>query len=300
MIWQEAIKNAALRFEQTEIPDARTNAEHLALYILGFWNKSELQKYQSITLSQEQQIKFEEAVTRRIDHEPLQHIIGETEFFGLRFFTSSAALIPRSDTEILVEEVLKDVNRRLSIVDSHQTFRKNPLYILDIGTGSGAIAIALGSKLPDAIITGIDISPYAIALANKNKERMKIENVSFEIGDIFDEEISKKFSLSLDLLVSNPPYISIEEFETLDKEVRDFDPRIALTDEGDGLRFYRRIAELAPKVLKPEGKIFVEIGYNAIKHVEKIFSDAGLIVVRKVKDLQGIERVIVVQENPIP
>ncbi len=291
MIWQESIKNAGLLFAEKGISDAQINSEYLALHVLGIWNKSDLQKHLNEPLTDEQEVNFSEFVNRRLNNEPLQHIIGETEFFGVRLFTSTAALIPRPDTEILVEEVLKAVDGRSSMGDCR---------ILDIGTGSGIIALALASKLPQALITGIDISADAIVLANKNKERLKTENVSFELADIFDDDIAKRFPSSLDLLVSNPPYISIEEFETLDREVRDFDPRIALTDDGDGLRFYRRIAELAPKLLKPEGKIFVEIGYNAINHVEKIFFDAGLQVVGKVKDLQGIERVMIAKENPIP
>ena len=288
MIWEEAIKNAVQQFEFADISEAQINAEYLALDVLGIWNKSELQKYLSTLLSKDQEAKYEKLVSRRLNHEPLQHIVGETEFFGLRVFTSAAALIPRPDTEILVEEVLKKFDGQWSMVDSQ---------ILDIGTGSGIIALALASRLPNAFAIGIDIRSDAIALANKNKERLKIENVSFEVEDIFNDDITKRFSSSVDLLVSNPPYINIEEFETLDREVRDFDPRIALTDEGDGLRFYRRIAELAPKLLKPGGKIFVEIGYNAIKNVEKIFTDAGLVVIGKVKDLQGIERVIEVKMN---
>ncbi len=294
MIWEEVISNAGQKLELADISEAQINAEYLALSLLGIWNRSELQKYLHTTLSKDQESKYEKLLSRRLNREPLQHIIGETEFFGLRLFTSAAALIPRPDTEILVEEVLKVVDSRLSIVDSHRQSGKNHLHILDIGTGSGAIALALASKIPNAIITGVDISSDAIALANKNKERLKIKNVSFEITDIFDEDIEKMFFSSVDLLVSNPPYISVEEFKTLDREVRDFDPRIALTDEADGLRFYRRIAELAPILLMPGGKILVEIGYNAIKYVEKIFTDAGLIVVGKIKDLQGIERVIIV------
>jgi release factor glutamine methyltransferase len=287
MNWREAIKNVTLQFEQIGISESNANANYLAMHILGIWNKNELRKYLEIDLTNGQVEKYAELIKRRSKHEPLQHIVGETEFYGLRLLTSSAALIPRPDTEILVEEVLNEI---------FQSNRKE-IRILDIGTGSGAIALALASKLPNAGISGIDISPDAIALANKNKDRLKIGNASFEVADIFDNDITKGFSSALDLLVSNPPYISIEEFETLDSEVRDFDPRIALTDEADGLRFYRRITELAPKLLKSDGKIFVEIGYNAIKHVEKIFTDDGFFVVGKVKDLQGIERVLKIKMN---
>jgi release factor glutamine methyltransferase len=282
MTWQEAMKDVTLRFEETGVSEACTNAEYLAAHVLGVWYKSELRKYLDEPLANEQVSQYEKLASRRLKHEPLQHIIGETEFFGLRLFTSRAALIPRPETEILIEEVLKEA----------ALFPKKDLQILDIGTGSGAIALALASKLPDAIIIGIDISKDAIALAEKNKERLKIKNVAFEVTDIFSGEIENRFSSSVDLLISNPPYIGIEEFETLEPEVRLFDPRIALTDEADGSRFYKRIAELAPELLNPRGKVFVEIGYNAIGKVEKIFSDAGLIVVGKIKDLQGIERVL--------
>ena len=173
---------------------------------------------------------------------------------------------------------------------------KMDLKILDIGTGSGAIALALASKLPNASVIGIDISSDAVDLAERNKKRLKIENVDFRVSDIFHEEIIKTFSVIIDLLVSNPPYISAEEFITLEIEVREFDPRIALTDESDGLTFYRRIADLAPKILAPKGKILVEIGYGNAEIVKKIFTAAGLNVLRTVKDLQGIERVMIVSK----
>ena len=284
MTWQEAIHKGILLFEQTGIADARTNAEYLAAHILGLWNKSELRNYANIILTQEQISLYEKLIFRRKRHEPLQHITGETEFFGLRFLTSLAALIPRPDTEILVEEALKEASQ----------LARNDLKILDIGTGSGIIALSLASKFPDAHVIGIDISQDASSLAQRNQERLKISNAVFEVLDIFEGTVPTKFSSSIDILISNPPYISAEEFETLGIEVRNFDPRIALTDESDGLSFYRRIAELAPKLLKDSGKIIVEIGYGGAEKVEKIFTTAGLNVNRIVKDLQGIERVMVI------
>ncbi|MFI5264025.1 MAG: peptide chain release factor N(5)-glutamine methyltransferase [Candidatus Kapaibacterium sp.] len=283
MTFQEAIKNATQQFEQNGIADPKTNADYLAMHILGIWNKNELRKYFTKTIAEEQSAQYEVVINRRLNHEPLQHIIGETEFFGLRLFTSPAALIPRPETEILVEEALKEA----------ANFSKNGLRILDIGTGSGAIALALASRLPDVSVIGIDISKDAIELAEKNKDRLKIKNISFEIIDIFSDETEKKFSDSIDILISNPPYISAEEFETLEPEVKLFDPRISLTDDADGLIFYRRITEISPKILTQGGKIIVEIGYNAAKQVERIFINSGVEILRIVKDLQGIERVII-------
>ncbi len=287
MTWQDAINNESLRLKQAGILDENINAEYLVMHVLGIWKRSELRDHLQKNVLREQELFFKKLVARRLLHEPLQHIIGETEFYGLRLFTSSAALIPRPDTEILVEESLKEVSR----------FPPKQLQILDVGTGSGAIALALASKITDASILGIDVSPDAIALAERNKKRLKLQNVSFEVVDVFGTSVENKFTNSIDLLVSNPPYISAKEFKTLDAEVRDFDPRIALTDEADGFIFYRRIAELAPKILKDDGKILVEVGYDGAQEVEKIFINSGFSILRVVKDLQGIERVIVVKKN---
>lgn len=281
--WIAAIADASRKLDQAGIADAKVNAEYLACNVLGFWNPSELRTSGDSFLTDEQNIQYDELISRRLSHEPLQHIIGETEFFGLRLLTSSSALIPRPDTEILVEAALKEAS---------EMSRKH-LQILDIGTGSGAIALAIASKLPVSFVTGIDSSFEAIGLAIRNKKKLNIENVSFEVMDIFHEDIAERFLESVDILVSNPPYISIEEFGNLEKEVRDFDPRIALTDEGDGLSFYRRISGIGRRLLKEKGRIIVEVGYNAILAVEKIFVNEGFTVIRKVKDLQGIERVLV-------
>jgi release factor glutamine methyltransferase len=282
MNWKEAIETAKSKFIEANIDDARDNAEYIAAHVLGFWSKSEMRTYYLTPLSEDDQKHYESLIARRLAHEPLQHVIGETEFYGLRLFTSPAALIPRPETEILVEEALRESSGMRNI------------QILDIGTGSGAIALALATRLPESTITGVDISADAIALAKKNKARLGADNTIFEEINIFREEFQKKYHRAFDMILSNPPYISAEEFETLEPEVKDFDPRIALTDEADGLIFYRRIAEIASEILKANGKIIVEIGYGSLKEVEKIFTGAGLAVIRIVKDLQGIERVLVI------
>jgi release factor glutamine methyltransferase len=289
IIWREAINANTKILEHAGIADAKANAEYLAAHVLGFWNKSELRPFLEAAISEEDFKKYEVLVARRLAHEPLQHIIGETEFFGFRLLTSSAALIPRPETEIVVEEILSIASQRRMTKDDGR------LAILDIGTGSGAIALAIASRLPQARVHAIDISSDAIALAEQNKKRLDLDNVTFEVLNFFHPDFEYKFRHLFDIVVSNPPYISIEEFQTLETEVKDYDPRIALTDEADGFIFYKRIAEIAPQILKKNGKIVVETGYTGARAVKKIFNDAGLNTVRIINDLQGIERVVVAE-----
>lgn len=285
MTWKEAIDSASKKLEG-KISDAARNVEYLALHILQLWNRTEIRKFYGTTLSPEEEAKYHEVVSRRLKQEPLQHITGETEFFGLRFFTSPAALIPRPDTEILVEEALIEAAR----------FSKVKLQLLDIGTGSGIIALAIASKIPSVHILGIDISEDSLKLAEKNRERLGISNSTFEQIDIFSDQIIEKLrSSKIDILVSNPPYISANEVDSLDIEVRNFDPRNALTDESDGLSFYKRIAEISPELLSAGARIIIEIGFGMAEKVEEIFSGSEFTVLRVVKDLQGIDRVIVIQ-----
>ena len=283
MTWQDAIENASKDLG-TKIHDARSNAEYLAMHLLEVWNKTEMRKFLGSSLSPEEVTKYQELVSRRMRHEPLQHITGETEFYGLRLLCSPSALIPRPDTEILVEETLKEAAK----------YSGKEIKILDMGTGSGIIALALASKLSDSKIIGIDISADALSVAEKNRDRLKIQNVLFEQIDFFDDKAMEKFSCSIDLFVSNPPYISKEEFNSLEKEVREFDPRIALTDESDGLSFYRRIAEFVPGILRQGANIIVEIGYGGTNEVKNIFLEKGFTIKGVAKDLQGIERVLVI------
>jgi release factor glutamine methyltransferase len=222
-----------------------------------------------------------EMVKRRASREPLQHILGSTSFCGLEIKCSRAALVPRSETELLAERAWQFLS----------TLNSQPSTALDFGTGTGCIAIALAVKAPHAAIHATDISRDALALARENATKSNVmERVTFHSGDGFAALPS---GLQFDLVVSNPPYIASEEISTLQPEVRDFDPRLALDGGGDGVDFYRCIAKEAPLFLKPGGKLMTEFGDGQSEEVKKIFSDENWIVEEIVADYSSRARILI-------
>ena len=222
---------------------------------------------------------FRKLLLRRMTHEPVQYILGETEFMGLPFEVTPAVLIPRPETEELVEEAIRWLK------SSGSTEGR----ILEIGTGSGNIAVALGKFLPGARVTSLEMSGDALAVARRNCERHGLTNVEFLQGDVFTAEFGTR---AFDAVVSNPPYIGAAEFDLLEPEVRDFEPRLATTDGADGLRFIRRIAGLACGLLRPGGGMFLEIGYNQADAAERIARESGLAGVGVQKDFAGVGRIL--------
>lgn len=197
-------------------------------------------------------------VKRRGQREPLQYLIGHTEFWSLEFEVSPAVLIPRADTEVLVEEALARAEGAGTL--------------LDVGTGSGAIAVSLATELPDWKMTGLDISPEALLVASRNVEKHQLgERVLMLRGDLAQLPNER-----YDLIVSNPPYIADDEWEGLMPEVRLFEPRSALLAEDEGLDCYRKLAAQATSRLKPGGWLLAEIGCRQGEAVSRIFADAGL------------------------
>ena len=219
-------------------------------------------------------------VQRRAKHEPLQHLVGSTSFFGLEIAVSPAALVPRPETETLVELALTALAKSTSPQPA----------ILDFGTGTGCIAIALTAKVPTAFVHALDISDTALALARGNAERNALSGrIAFHLGDGFP---ALPPELRFDLIVSNPPYIPHTEIATLQPEVRDFDPRLALDGGADGLDFYRRLASEAPARLNASGGFFAEFGDGQEDSVQRIFTQAGWQRVVIHRDLSGRPRVI--------
>ena len=212
--------------------------------------------------------KLREFVKRRGNREPLQHIIGTTQFCGLEFAVNRHVLIPRPETEILAERAWRYLQQR---AEKLKTTRA-----LDFGTGSGCLAILLAVKCPTSEIHAIDISAQAIAAARENAERHTgATRIKFHLGDGFSVlEQKEKF----DLIVSNPPYIPSEEIPTLEPEVRDYDPKLALDGGGDGLDFYRMLSQQAPSRLAEGGRLMLEFGEGQAEKVRAIFESQKWIV----------------------
>jgi release factor glutamine methyltransferase len=223
--------------------------------------------------------EFKSLFKRRLDHEPLQYIVGETSFMGLPLFVDRTVLIPRPETEILVERALETL--RLLAVPA-------PV-LLDVGTGSGNIAVALGSSMPQATVVSIDASEEALQTAARNIARHALTNVTLQKADVFSDMIAGR---RFHLVVSNPPYVSAEDFDGLQAEVRDFEPRIATTDGGDGYRFLMRLCSLAPHLLESGGALLMEIGYSQRERVEGMMGEAQLLGIQAFNDYAGIPRVV--------
>ena len=291
MTWREHIQRATEKLAAAGVADAKTNAEYLAAHALRLPQRFELRSFLSKDVSSDAERLFLELLNRREQREPLQYILGEWEFFGLPLKVNSSVLIPRPETEILVEEALREAARF-----------DGPISILDIGTGSGAIALALASRLPKANVLGIDSSKAALALAEENRKLLQLDNVKFlhTSGQWTDWTDWTDRDRKFDLVVSNPPYVSLSEFENLEPELRLYEPREALTDESTGLTFYERIASLAPKLLMPDGRLLVELGFGAADAVSEIMRSHHLEVLRFVNDLAGIPRVLVAAHAQVP
>lgn len=222
---------------------------------------------------------FKALLLRRMTHEPLQYILGNTEFMGMLLEVGPGVLIPRPETESLVEYALQWL----------KTAAADRSRILEIGTGSGNIAVALAQYLPGALITSIDVSPDALAFARRNAARHGITEIEFLLGDVFRESFDGRM---FDCVLSNPPYIASEEFSQLQPEVREFEPAIATTDGADGFRFIRRVAEVSAGALCVGGALFMEIGYNQEQEALAIAARAGLTGASVARDFAGLPRVL--------
>lgn len=232
-------------------------------------------------LSKEKALRISGVLKRRIQGEPIQYILGKTEFMGLEFKVSPDVFIPRPETEILVETVLS----RLSVVSCQSSV----LNILDIGTGSGCIAISLAKFLPRVKVTAVDISHRALAVARENAEINNVK-INFIQGDLF-----YTYDLPLttyDLIISNPPYIMSQEINNFPAEISS-EPRISLDGGKDGLDFYRRIISQAAQYLRKDGLLLLEIGFQQKKAIENIFYQSKNFKIQEViRDYHDIERVV--------
>lgn len=234
-------------------------------------------------LSTEQANAVDARAKRRLQGEPVAYIVGRKEFWGLALHVSPATLVPRPETEAVVEAALAALPCEL---------RRRPLRVADLGTGSGAILLALLAELPNAVGIGIDISAAAARVARENARRLGFaERALFVVGDLARPLAS---GAGIDLIVSNPPYVESGSLRELPREVRDYEPRVALDGGPDGLRVYRRIVTEAAGALAPAGLIAVEIGDGQAQRVNALFAACGLVPACAAKhDLAGRERALV-------
>jgi release factor glutamine methyltransferase len=275
----DVINKTTPYFEKAGIESPRLTMELLLAHVL---KKKRLELYLEFEreLDEPTLATLRETVKRRVAGEPVQYITGEAEFCGLKFAVDRRVLIPRPETELLVEATLT----RLRTQDSG-------LRIVDVGTGSGCIAVALAKKLPDSEVTGVDVSPDALEVAAGNVKRLGAEkNVRLLKSDLLE---ALPDSLTVDAIVSNPPYIASGELATLPKEVKDFEPVRALVAGEDGLEVIRRLVVEARRFLSPTGFVALEMGAGQRAAVEQMFVGADYTVAQVLKDLQGHERVIV-------
>lgn len=226
--------------------------------------------------------KFYEMALKRNLGYPLQYMTNIQEFMGLDFYVQEGILVPRPDTEILVEKIINIVN--------NSDLKDKTIKILDIGTGSGAIAVSLAYYLENSQVTAADISITALETANINIEKHSLKNIKTVKADIFEDVFDDE---RYDIVVSNPPYIRRNVIEELPIEVSEYEPRLALDGGEDGLIFYRRIAEVFGKIHKDEAFLSVEIGHDQKQDVKKIFRDLNLFSkIETDKDLGGNDRVV--------
>ncbi|MEN8194442.1 MAG: peptide chain release factor N(5)-glutamine methyltransferase [Bacteroidota bacterium] len=275
----ESINLSTDFLEKKGIESARTNAELLLASIL---NCKRLDLYMSFNkpLSEKEKVTYRNYISRRGKFEPLQYIVGDVEFYGLTLKVNNSVLIPRQETELLVEHIVNSLNK------------DNEVEILDIGTGSGNIALALAKELPNSEVLGIDISDDAIKLANENAELNDLSSrVNFRKLDILnlkESEMDEQF----DIVVSNPPYVSDEDYKTLQKEIVQYEPPIAVTDNSNGYKFYEHITELSSKILKKGGMLYYEIGQGQSERIVNILEKNGFSEINVKNDYSDIDRIV--------
>lgn len=278
------IRTTAERLKQHGIDSATTEAELILSHVLC-QPRHQLHLNSRHALTEKQSREVGQIVEGRCQHEPLQYILGTTEFYGLEIECTPAALIPRPETELLVEAVIKCA-------------KKFPApRILELGTGTGCIALSLAMHLPDAKIVATDISEDALHLARRNAQRLELSHrVSFLCKDILNASSLDKIEKQ-HIIISNPPYILQSERTDLQPEIRDWEPEAALYVEGEGLKFYRAITGLAQRRLLSGGYVAVEMASQRAEQIAEIFTSEGLAVQEIVKDYNGEKRHLMAIKN---
>jgi release factor glutamine methyltransferase len=275
----ENLQKATEILQSSGIAEPRREANSLLAFSLDK-DKTFLIAYPEYELTEEDEFFFYQIVFRRAKCEPFQHITGKQEFYGLEFEVNESVLIPRPETEIIVENAIKILQNSV-----------NPRFC-EVGTGSGCISVSILYNLPKAFSVGLDISEKALEVTKRNAEKHSVSNrLELKQSDVFSTLSYEKFTL----IVSNPPYIPSEDIPNLQTEVRDFEPINALTDGKDGLSIIENIVRNSPKFLYSEGFLLMEIGFGQAESVETLFDLEIWKAVEILPDLQGIPRTVKAQ-----
>ncbi|MCX7736200.1 MAG: peptide chain release factor N(5)-glutamine methyltransferase [Candidatus Kapabacteria bacterium] len=269
-------------FQNKQIDSPRLTIELLLCEVLNCERISLYTNFEK-PLKDEELQKLKEFIKRRANREPLQFILGKTKFFNTELKINNSAIVPRPETELMVSIADEIIQQNIDKIKD----------VLDIGTGSGCIAISLAKKYPNINFTAIDINPNSLQLAKENAIYNDVENsMNFLNLDILTNVPDEKY----DLVISNPPYISKQEYEQLEPEILNYEPKEALTDNSDGLTFYRRFSDIFGVIMTPNAFFLLEIAYNQFEDVSKIFKEKGF-EINYVQDWSGIKRIIIGQKQ---
>lgn len=281
---KQAVDSAYQLFIENDVPSPRLNAELLLLFVLNR-ERAYLYAHPERELNADEQSRYDEVIQERARGCPTQYITGHQEFWGLDLLVSPAVLIPRPETEHVVETVLE-------LLKEHPLEGLGKLKLLDVGTGSGCIALALASELPQAEIHACDISDDALEMARTNAARLALGGkVLFRKSDLLSVYAGEKF----DFIISNPPYVGEADADKVQKQVREFEPKIAVFSGREGMDIYRRLIPQAHDALRPDGWFVAEIGYSEEDNVRNLL--AGWSDIEVTADLQGIPRVVAARKT---
>jgi len=277
----DLLREASQALRDAGVPEARREAGSLLSHVIGK-DRTFLISHAEDIVARDDLARFREAVTRRASGEPLQYITGVQDFYGREFRVTTDVLIPRPETELLVEAALEVIAHKPA-----------PL-ICDVGTGSGCIAITLVCERTDARAVAVDVSAPALAVAEDNSRRHGVsDRMRFTISDCFESVDRTAF----DLVVSNPPYVAAAALSGLQREVRDHEPLVALSSGVDGLDVIRRLLRDAPAFLKTDGYLIMEIGFDQGEKVQRLINENLWRLDEIRPDLQGIPRIVLVQKR---
>jgi release factor glutamine methyltransferase len=280
------LTTASDHLREKRFDEARLHVELMLANVLGL-KRLDLYLQFDRPLTEDELARFRVMYRRRLDHEPLQYILGTTEFMGLPFIVDQRVLVPRAETEVLVEKAL-------AIIAGMQ---HDVVHVLDIGTGSGNIAVSIAHHAQRARVLATDLSAEALEVARLNADHLVPGKVEFLESDMVSAVPPDR---RFELIVSNPPYVRVADLVELQEEVHKFEPRVALTDGGDGMKYIRLLTQVAPSFLTSDGCLLLEVGYGQAEEATACATTGGLTDVVVYPDFPGIPRVLVGKRKPDP